>query len=209
MKKLTLILIVVFASCSILTYAQTEEGKFLLMGNSSLIFDFGKNKTKSDGTTSDNYKYFDLSFIPMAGRTIIDNLVVGGYIDASMSKTSQKDSDNFSRSGSLAIGPFGRYYVYDLNGLKPMVELATGIGTYCSKSDYGYGEYKDNAFLWEFWLGAGATYFVTENIGIDGMVGYYRDALKYKGDDSGSRSEGSYTDICGEIFFYFGVVVVL
>lgn len=210
MKKFTLILIVVFVSGSLLSYAQTEEGKYLLMGNSSLIFDFGKNKYKSNGTTEENYKYFDLDLIPMAGKMIIDNLAVGGYLDINLYKTTYSDSDEFSKGTSLSIGPFARYYITDLSGFKPMVEVATGIGTHSSKYDYGYGENKDNAFLWGFWLGAGATYFLTDYLGIDGMVGYYRESYKYKGDDNGGdRSEHSYSDICSEIYFYFGIVVVL
>jgi hypothetical protein len=180
------------------------------MGSSSFDFSFGKSKTKSGGTTQENYTYFDLNLYPMAGYTVIKSMPVGVFIDGGIYNTNYSDNDNYNKGTTLAIGPFVRYYFANFNGFMPMAEIAAGAGLDNYKYDYGYGEGKDNAFFMEYWAGVGATYFLTDHFGIDGMVGYYGESYKYKGDDNpDARSEDGYTDKYGELYFYFGVVVVL
>jgi outer membrane protein len=210
MKKLALIMMGLAILSSTGLLAQTEKGKYMIMGSSSLDFSFGKSKTKSGGSTQENYTYFDLNIYPMAGYTVINNMAVGLFMDGGIYNTNYSDSDQYSKGTTLALGPFARYYFANFNGFMPMAEVAAGFGVDNCKYDYGYGEGKDKAFFMEYWAGVGATYFLTEHFGIDGLVGYYCESYKYKGDDNpDARSETGYTDKYGELYFYFGVVVML
>jgi len=98
-----------------------------------------------------------------------------------------------------------RYYILDLDGLKPLVEAAVGIG---SHSD-AYGpedDDKDSGGLFEYWLGVGGTYFLNNNVGIDLGIGYSSTSYKYKSEDDGDEN---YKYVYGGVYFNLGVVVML
>jgi outer membrane protein len=189
--------------------AQTEKGKFLLIGSTSLNADFGKSKTKTGSTTVDNYKYLNLDLNPMAGYTVIDNLPIGAYLSFDIHNMTYTDDDHYSKGTSFVIGPFARYYFANLNGFQPMVEAAIGFGVDNTKYNYGSGETKNNAFMWEYWAGPGFTYFLNDHIGIDGMIGYYHQIYNYKGDNNFQARSEDHSDIYNDIFLYFGVSVIL
>lgn len=199
-------MVIVFAFSTIATLAQTEKGKWFLQGSSNLYLEAGKEKYKQDGDSQVSDKYFTFSFHPMAGYTIIDNLPIGLYMDVDFSKyTDPDDKDDFYKSTEFAIGPFVRYYILDLDGFKPLVEAAVGIG---SHSD-AWGpddDDKDNGCMFEYWLGIGGTYFLNNNVGIDLGIGYGSDSYKYKGEGDGDED---YRYVYGGIYFNLGVVVML
>jgi opacity protein-like surface antigen len=88
------------------------------------------------------------------------------------------------------VGPFVRYYITDLEGLMPFGEAAMGIGSGNSKYTYMGSESEDKYGIFAFRVGAGVTYFVTENVGVDLFVGYANYQEKYKTEDEALRSEG-------------------
>jgi len=75
MKKLILIIALLFAMSSINMQAQTEKGKFLLSGSSSIQLHSGGQKYKSGSTTEKNYSYNDFYFQPAIGYFVINNLL--------------------------------------------------------------------------------------------------------------------------------------
>ncbi len=205
MKKLSFFLVIVLAFSTVVTFAQTEQGKWFLQGSSNLNFQIGKEKYKQSGDSHVTENYFTFNFTPMAGYTVIDNLPVGLFIDFTNSKyTDPDDKDDFYRSTEFTIGPFVRYYIVDLNGFKPLVEAAVGIGTH---SD-AYGpedDDKESGGLFEYWLGVGGTYFLNDHVGFDLGIGYGSESYKYKAE--GEIDE--FKDIYSGIYFNLGVVVML
>jgi hypothetical protein len=211
MKKISFLLAILFSLSIVLTYGQTEKGKLFLQGSSNLGFDFGKDKTKSDGNTTDNYKYSDFWFKPMAGMTVIDNMPVGLFVDVDSWKTKYTDTDNISRGTEFIVGPFIRYYPVDLKGFKPVAELGMGIGSETTKYTYNDNESKDKAFIFDFWAGIGGTFFVTDFLGIDALIGFERESYSYKvSENEDIRStEEKYSDICTTFFANFGIVIMV
>ncbi|MDD5694870.1 MAG: hypothetical protein PHD61_06155 [Bacteroidales bacterium] len=206
MKKLTFLLVIVLAFSTVATFAQTEQGKWFLQGSSNLYFEFGKEKYKHNGDSQDQEKYFTFNFTPMAGYTVIDNLPVGLFIDFTNYKyTNPDDKDDFYRSTEYLIGPFVRYYILDLNGFKPHVEAAVGIGSH-SDAWGPEDDDKDSGGLFEYWLGVGGTYFLNNHVGIDLGIGYGSESYKYKGEGDGDED---YKDVYGGVYFNLGVVVTL
>lgn len=205
MKRVAFFLVFVLAFSTVVTFAQTEQGKWFLQGSSNLSFYMGKEKYKQGGDSHVADNYFTFNFTPMAGYTVIDNLPVGLFVDFTSTKyTNPDDKDDFDRSTGFAVGPFVRYYILDLNGFKPLVEAAVGIGTH---SD-AYGpedDDKDSGGLLEYWLGVGGTYFLNNNVGIDLGIGYGSESYKYKAE--GEIDE--YKDVYSGVYFELGVVVML
>ena len=196
---------------TLFSFAQTEKGNFLLIGTTSLNADIGKVKTKTGGTTNDNYKYWDINFNPYIGYTVIDNLPIGIYLGVDFYKNTYHDgSDHYDRGASMTVGPFARYYFANLNGFMPMVEAAIGYGFNNTKSDYGTGAHTDKNTMWECWVAPGFTYFFNDRVGLDGMIGYYHQTINYK-DQAGKRaqSDSDVSDRDNDIFVYIGVVVKL
>lgn len=212
MKKITFLLAIIFTFSTVLLTAQTEKGKIFLQGSSDLDLYLGKSKTKTGGTTNENYKYIDVSFRPMAGYTIINNLPIGAFLSVDLYKNTYPD-DSYDKGTSLVIGPFARYYFLDLGNFKPLAEVAIGVGVDNSKykNDYSNGEVKNNSFYMDSWAGVGGTYFITDNVGIDGTVGYEYESYKHKAEDN-PASRGTTTDytyLYGSFYVYIGVVVML
>ena len=211
MKKLAFLLVLVFSVSTIGTYAQTEKGKLFLHGSSNLGLDFGKSKTKYDGTTDDNYKYADFNFRPMVGYTVIDNMPIGLFFNLDTYRTKWIDSDSKYSGNSLLIGPFIRFYPFELECFRPVAELGSGIGFGRNKSTYGDTENINKSFDFYFWTGIGGTFFPTEYLGIDAIIGFERESYKYKEStypDSRQEGEG-HTYIYAGMYFRVGLVIML
>jgi hypothetical protein len=211
MKKSAILLAFAIGIITVSLQAQTEKGKLFLHGSSEFGFDFGKNKVKSNGTTTDNYKYSDFNFKPMAGYTVIDNMPVGMFFDVDCWRTKWIDSDNKYRGTTFLVGPFMRYYPVKLGDFKPVAEIGTGFGASNNKYNYGDTEEKDKSSYFYLWAGVGGTYFPTDYMGIDAMIGFERESYKFKASESQEaiRGEGGYTDICSGLYFRIGLIFMI
>jgi hypothetical protein len=200
MKK-NLFLLFVLLACNVISlFAQVEKGKWFVAADGSCNFDIGKEKYKSGGTTHDHYNYFEFDLNPMGGYFVIDKLPVGLYFD--VYSYNYKDSDDGDKYNEvqLIIGPFARYYITEYKKLFPFVEGRLGFGTYQSKYS---GSDADKKSYFSTRLGGGATYFFTENVGLDGFIGYDYDAWTAK--ESGGIDE--YKTFYGSVEVNFGIVV--
>jgi hypothetical protein len=184
MKKHSLILILLLMSSGIL-FAQVEKGNLFLAGYSNLGLDIGKNKNKSGGVTADNYSYSEFFINPEAGYFILDNLMVGGFLDFYYD-SDKYASDRQDKYSKIIIGPNVRYYILKFGKLMPYGEVRLGVGTENSKYRYSssdsYNSTKSTYVTAR--VGAGGTYFFTDNLGLDAFAGYDYDAWTTKNDDA-------------------------
>jgi len=189
MKKRFIVLLLLLFSSSIL-FAQVEKGKWFVAGYSNLGLDAGKNKSKSDGTTTENYKYSDFTFAPEVGFFVIDKLVTGLFIDFERYTEKYDDGDK-DFDTKIILGPFVRYYIMEYKKLWPYAEGRVGFGSEKYTNNYN-SDYKPKWTYFTTKLGAGATYFVTSHFGVDLFMGYDLDVWTDKSDnDGGSRQMNS------------------
>ncbi len=216
MKKAILFTVIISLASFFTAEAQLEKGRFFISGSSNLGLDFGSQKEKYNGDEVENSKvsYYDINFMPGVGYTVIDNFVVGGFIDMELSSSKSKDEEygSTSKSATFIIGPYLRYYFDICDKMIPYAFGGVGIGIDNSKykynSDDEWDKYNESVFAW--WLGGGATYFFNDNIGLDGSIGFYHEAFTYKDDGSGGeRSDDKYKYIYNGVELQLGIVVML
>lgn len=183
MKNVTKILmIVVLAVFSIKSLAQTEQGKTIISGQSSLSFLFAKQKSKSDNGENEGPTQSELKFSPQIGYFVFDNLALGIAVPVEFS--SLKFEDSYSQKSTLiAVAPFITYYFGNSN-VKPFLQAAAGIGTSNSQEEYSGNEYENkySVFLWN--VSGGLAVFINEYVSFDFGVNYNSTSLKNKEDNS-------------------------
>lgn len=138
-----------------LMHAQTEKGDWMIGG--TLAFNTAKKSAV-------------VNFDPQVGYFFVKNLVMGGQLTV-----------DYAEQGSvhlttLGVGPFVRYY-FGESKARPfftgdMNYLATRFKTETTTTN-------NNAF--GYFLGAGASFFINENVAVDGLLGYRHS--KYKNED--------------------------
>ena len=150
---LSLVLVSVF----IVTNAQTEKGDWMVGGNLRL-------------NTSDNNTVIALT--PDAGLFVLNNLAIGGNLIFDYSKVG-----NIKRT-DFGIGPFLRYYFSNAD-IRPL--LQGNLNFISSRNKTPVDSYTENGV--NYFLGGGLAIFTSDQVSIDGLMGYYHS--KY------SKSDGS------------------
>jgi hypothetical protein len=151
MKRILLTL--ALSATLVITNAQTEKGDWMVGGGFRL-------------NTSDNNTEITLN--PNAGAFIINNLALGGNFELSYVK---RGDDKITGFG---IGPFVRYYFTEANvrpilhGNLNFVSVKTKISTLGSNTNTGLN----------YFLGGGAAIFISDQVSIDGLLGYAHTKLK-------------------------------
>jgi hypothetical protein len=212
--KSGLTFIVLLCLSSTLVFGQLEKGNLFIQGSSSLGFYAEKYTYIAGGTSTESSKSTHFGFKPKAGYFIIDNLPVGLAINFNTNSNKNISNSDKSSSTNLSFGPFARYYFLKLDKLCPMAEISVNLGSDISKSTYsGYKSDKKYG-VFEFNLGVGASYFVTDHIAFDVLLSYYADKYKLKSQSSTSpakstQSSGISTDKYTGVDFSIGVVVTI
>lgn len=99
MKKLILS-IIALSGLSLGSYAQTEQGKYILGGTASY------QSSKSDATNANAAE--NLSLVPNLGYFVSDNFAIGTGIGYNYSKTADASATGMNQA--VVVSPFGRYY---------------------------------------------------------------------------------------------------
>jgi hypothetical protein len=202
-----------FSSYFTKSSSMTERGKLFIEGASRFGISIGNEKSKSGGSVVDGSEstYYDLYFLPKVGYFIIDNLVGGIYIDLELYNNKPKAETGYGYKGvTFIFGPFARYYVPVSDKIIPFAEAQVGFGidSYSSRSSSSSDWYKTKESVFTYRLGAGATYFVNEVVGLDAFAGFLHDSYKYKESEDESRSSDS-KSIYNEFILQLGIVVIL
>jgi outer membrane protein len=187
-KQYTIILFLLLGSSML--FAQVEKGKWLMACSSNIGIDIGKFKWEAtDGGIMSEYKYTEFNITPMAGYFVIDKLAVGLIMDYYSYKDENLDNNATWKNHTFTIGPFAKYYIMEYKHIWPFVGAGIGFGSGKSGSE-GSDGIKWNILTYR--IGAGATYFLNDNVGIDLSLGYNYDAKKY--DNTGEAKSTNASD---------------
>lgn len=211
MKKFSILFLIVLFSSSALM-AQFEKGNCFTAGYSNLGLDIGKKKTKSGGTTVDDYKYSEFFINPEAGYFIADNLMLGAFIDL-YTESYDTDGGYDSKYFKFLFGPEARYYFLQLNKTNFYGEGRLGLGFDKSSSRYNDASWDvTNSTYFSTRIGGGFTYLMTDNFGLDLFLGYDYDAwstkIENEGDQKSAASSDKTIDKWGSIELNVGFVFV-
>ncbi|MET3537293.1 hypothetical protein [Chryseobacterium limigenitum] len=179
MKKLILSGILAVAGLTTTMNAQIQEGNWLV-GSSLLSSNFGLN-------TGGGYS---IALQPKGAYFIKDNVAVGGYVNLGISKVTNGSPTDFT----YGVGALGRYY---LSPGEKGVDNLLNHGRWFFEGNLGVGgrsvEGGNSTTGLDFGAGPGYSYFITPNIGVEGLV-------KYQG-QSGFGSEGLNSNITFNVGF--------
>ncbi|GAA5096989.1 hypothetical protein GCM10023210_31470 [Chryseobacterium ginsengisoli] len=179
MKKLILSGILAVAGLATTANAQIQQGNWLV-GSSLLSSNFGLN-------TGGGY---NIAIQPKGAYFIKDNVAVGGYVNLAISKVTNGSPTRFD----YAVGGLGRYY---LSPGEKGVDNLLNHGRWFLEGNVGIGgssvESGNSTTGLDFGVGPGYSYFITPNIGIEGLV-------KYQG-QAGFGNEGLNSNITFNVGF--------
>lgn len=179
MKKLIFTGILAVAGLTSTTNAQIQEGNWMV-GSSILSSNFGLN-------TGGGYS---IGLQPKAAYFIKDNVAVGGYVNLGISKVTNGSPTRFD----YGVGALGRYF---LSPGEKGVDNLLNHGRWFFEGNLGVGgssvENGNSTTGLDFGVGPGYSYFITPNIGVEGLV-------KYQG-QSGFGNEGLNSNITFNVGF--------
>jgi len=179
MKKLIFAGILAATGLTATANAQIQQGNWMV-GSSLITSNFGLN-------TGGGY---NIGLQPKAAYFIKDNVAVGGYVDLGISKVTNGSKTEFT----YGVGALGRYF---LSPGEKGVDNLLHHGRWFLEGNVGIGgrsvENGDSTTGLDFGAGPGYSYFITPNIGIEGLV-------KYKG-RAGFGSEGLNSNITFNVGF--------
>lgn len=151
-----------------LSNAQIQKGNWMV-GSSLLSSNFGLN-------TGGGY---NISIQPKAAYFIDDNVAIGGYVNLGINKVTNGSPTEFT----YGVGGLGRYF---LSPGEKGVDNLLQHGRWFFEGNLGLGgrsvENGNSTTGFDFGVGPGYSYFITPNIGVEGL-------LKYNG-QAGFGNEG-------------------
>lgn len=179
MKKLILSGIFAVVGLATTMNAQIQQGNWMV-GSSLVTSNFGLN-------TGGGY---NIALQPKGAYFIKDNVAVGGYVNLGISKVTNGSPTRFD----YAVGGLGRYY---LSPGEKGVDNLLNHGRWFFEGNVGIGgssvESGNSTTGLDFGVGPGYSYFITPNIGVEGLV-------KYQG-QSGFGNEGLNSNITFNVGF--------
>ncbi len=194
MKKVILSAMAVFA----LSFANAQEGEPTFgfsEGNIIVEGNIGFSSTNDKNTET---KTSGFNFNPKAGYFISDDLAIGLELGFGSNKAEVAGTE-VSKSSSVGIGAFARYYFLDLGArFKTYGEFGLGYNTENQKTP---GDYKINTL--GVGAGLGINYFVTDNIAINFGLTNILSYSSSKGDWDGAEAENEFNFGFGQFNNFF------
>ena len=179
MKKLIFEAAVLVTGLLSTANAQIQEGNWMV-GSSLLTSNFGLNTGAG----------YNIAIQPKAAYFIKDNVALGGYVNLGISKVTKGSPTRFD----YGVGALGRYYV---SPGEAGVDNLLNHGRWFFEGNLGVGgssvENGNSTTGLDFGVGPGYSYFITPNIGVEGLV-------KYVG-QSGFGNEGLNSNITFNVGF--------
>ncbi|KQR91946.1 hypothetical protein ASG01_13165 [Chryseobacterium sp. Leaf180] len=158
MKKFLLTGILAAAGLTATANAQIQQGNWMV-GSSIVASDFGLN-------TNGGYQ---IAITPRAAYFVQDNWAVGGYVNLGTNKVTKDSPTTFT----YAVGALSRYY---LSPNEAGVDNLLNHGRFFFEGNLGIGGQSTKGGLstngLDFGVGPGYSYFITPNIGVEGLLKY-------------------------------------
>jgi|WetSurSiteA1Bulk_404760.scaffolds.fasta_scaffold00243_2 outer membrane protein len=198
--------IFLFALFVISGSAQTDAGKFLIGGSSTLSFMSSTYKWKNDDANGTDSKEIAFNLAPQFGYFVIDGLVAGLEIQMGFTKSKPEDVENGDETVTLmAAGPFARYY-YGTSKIKPYGQAGIFVGLSADKyyDFYEDADVTDKTGIFGYQFKAGAGFFFNDNVSLDMGFSFTNMSAKPKEDN-----DTNYKDIVSQFGFEAGIIVIL
>jgi outer membrane protein W len=201
-SKTTFSIAILFLLFTSSAFGQLTKGNYFLFGSSNLDISTDKTKESTDGIYHLKDKGSSFYLKPGVGYLVMDNLVAGLQLYLSTYEShgaTHGTEGNKHSSFYTSFGPFARYYFLEQDKLKPMAQISFGIGhdkTKDTTPGTGIGTstsstHETSNGTFDFALGVGASYFISENVAFDGLLGYNIEKSKDKINTSlGGKTSG-------------------
>jgi len=191
----------------------SRKGSFDLSVSTRFGFPIGKNTPDYGGSSTDGYNsaYYDLNFLPKAGYFVTNHVTCGLFLDFEIYNNKPKDESLYGYKGTtVIIGPYARYSLPVSRTVVPFAEAQAGYGfdRYNSRTGPATQWDKSNTGIFSFRLGGGAVIYLTENIGLDILLGYMKDSYQDQDQQYSGRSANSKTER-KEFIMQMGIIVGL
>jgi len=183
MKKFLLLSLALVVSNVL--FAQLPKGLVVVGGSSNLGLSFTSTQMKDDDDSADVSKESNITFAPMVGYTIMDNLALGLVVNIESGKTTYEDGMSEveeETSSKFVAGPFARYY-FPTGGVYPFVQGAVLFGS--MKETYDDAEGKSG--LMRYGVALGIDVPVSPKSFLDVTVGYDSTSIKPDGAENGFK----------------------
>ncbi|KFF08794.1 hypothetical protein [Chryseobacterium luteum] len=158
MKKLIFAGILAATGLTATANAQIQEGNWMV-GSTLATSNFGLNSGAG----------YDFSIEPRAAYFIKDNVAVGGYVKLGFLKSGKGEATQFN----YGVGALGRYF---LSPGEKGVDNLLNHGRWFFEGNVGIGgtsvENGISTTGLDFGVGPGYSYFITPNIGVEGLLKY-------------------------------------
>ncbi|NIG56981.1 porin family protein [Chitinophaga sp. Cy-1792] len=158
MKKIRLLTLVLLTMMYGSVKAQIQKGNIMVGADvTNLGFIFQKSSTT-----------FDFNLTPKVGWFIKDGLALGGYVNFGLHSVKDNGSDV-----TYGVGAFARYYVEDKNVRK--LEFSKRVRFFMEANAGLAGANPANGTSTNglnVGIGPGISYFITPNIGLEGLLKY-------------------------------------
>lgn len=118
-------------------------------------------------TKTGDVKTSEMTFAPIAGYFITENIAVGGQLFVS-SGTTEDDIDNKSKTSGIGINAIGRYYLTPANRFSMYGQASIGFSS--QKIDPDGGE-DTKSSGWNIGVGPGFSYFLSDRIAMEAGIG--------------------------------------
>lgn len=123
-------------------------------------------------TKDDSYSRFGAQLLPSAGKFVSDKVALGVSLPLGYTRSKSTYQGGESKYHSLDVGvvPWLRYYVPSESRHRIFGEAGVGAALNNYKSSNSYGARNTVYLLGN--LGAGYTYFLTPDVGLEALVAY-------------------------------------
>jgi len=174
---------------STLATAQTEKGRFLVGGS------IGFNSTKIDYDQGADFESFGYGIRPIISYFIIDELAIGVSVPYSYNKSTSNNQESISNT--ISFGPSLRYYFpFGKSAIFPTVSYSFGKSTRKGPAfDPLSGSVQERVVesnINTLNIGAGYTYFLNKNIGLEAIISYLNRNIDYESNIFNGSEESSF-----------------
>lgn len=182
-------LIITLILTSALATAQTEKGRFLVGGS------LGFKSTKINYDQGSDYESFGYNISPVVSYFIVDELAVGMSVPYGYDKSTSNNRETVSNT--ISFGPSLRYYIpFGKSAIFPTVSYSFGkLTTEGPVFDPLSGSVQERVVesnINTLILGAGYTYFLNKNIGLEAILSYLNRNIDYESNIFNGSQESSF-----------------
>jgi len=169
MRRILILLFLTNLTILQINNAQTNKGRIVLSFSSNILgMNIGSSLLNTSYSWEGDNEQTALNLTPRIGCFLGNN--IAGGVDISLFYTSSKSGSDKATNTISGLGPFIRFYNSTTKNTKPFFELNASYLS--SKSKYNDVGYSVTIHIYNFFVGAGISYFAKENLAFEVVGGY-------------------------------------